>query len=93
MSTKELPPSIRYLAPGIGLALVLHYAWNFGSRFFHETPNTSVRLKGCDTEGCEIRGTLKTDPWSGDYLLVLADGSTVRFHPSAMSRASWPAPE
>jgi hypothetical protein len=58
---------------------------------FFVAEDTTVRLKGCDDSTCELHGTLKVDPISGDYMLHRKDGSEVRFAQQQMVSAFWSA--
>ncbi|MDI6671948.1 hypothetical protein QMA79_19225 [Pseudomonas aeruginosa] len=75
------------------LILGLIALWNMDrlSAMFFEAENAKVRLKNCASAECELHGTLRIEPISGDYLLTRAEGEVTRFPQSALASARWPA--
>lgn len=58
---------------------------------FFEAENATVRLRNCASAECELHGTLRIEPMSGDYLLTSAEGRVTRFPQSSLASARWPA--
>ncbi|MGP1715750.1 MAG: hypothetical protein ACTS9Y_01095 [Methylophilus sp.] len=50
-----------------------------------------VRLKGCDSEACELHGIMKISARSGDYYLVDKGGREIYFDNKRLTLARFPA--
>ncbi|MGS1401215.1 hypothetical protein I5G39_035695 (plasmid) [Pseudomonas aeruginosa] len=58
------------------LILGLIAIWNMDrlAATFFEAEHATVRLKNCASAECELHGTLRIEPMSGDYLLTSVEG-------------------
>ncbi|AGL46541.1 MULTISPECIES: hypothetical protein [Pseudomonas] len=75
------------------LILGLIAIWNMDrlAATFFEAEHATVRLKNCASAECELHGTLRIEPMSGDYLLTSVEGRVTRFPQSSLASARWPA--
>lgn len=61
--------------------------------FFWSGQYAEVRLNGCESEKCELRGTLKISVRTGDYYLVDKTGREIYFNNKNFSSIRLPAPK
>lgn len=60
------------------------------SAFYWSAENATVHLSNCSTD-CELKGTLRIAPWTGDYYITNETGR-IYFSKDNFSSISYPAP-
>lgn len=73
------------------LAVIETYSW-VHSKFIWKAENASVRLKDCNNESCELRGTLRNHPYLDMMVLTRLDGTEVMFGKNAFSMLTLEVP-
>lgn len=63
------------------------------SAYYSANENTILRLEGCNSEACDIKGTFKVDPLTLEKYIVQDDGSRIYFDTNKVVYMSWPTPK
>lgn len=58
--------------------------------YWWKAENATVTLSDCSGGDCELSGTLRIEPWTGNHLLEKPDGSVTTLGDGSYSAISYP---